>query len=370
MKCPIPYSSTTGYPCGASCTGMRAACARRQGTHVADTMVKVLLLLGLRFSAAETTPHVSRKIRDTVDADLAQSAGGYSTSLASLPLHRELDTTCSCHNLCTCDGLSELMHCLKPCTGSDGTTTLFKSCNSFKSQCATSDLTIECTDTGDGVQYTCKKPLCKCQSACTCDGLIEYMDCMKPCTGSDGTTTLLQSCNSVKSQCASDLSIECTDTGDAIHRTCSATAAAKTAIVRAVIWSAWYMWIVYTSLVVLVIRLVRKCLRNICSDGGSETRALNEATNHPRPPIHLPDRAPTATMTELNDAASQARALQNVSPPPHQVMVGTPVQEQSAPDAPHDEIVSKLAALKKLHDVGTISKEDFENKKVELLGRM
>jgi len=51
-------------------------------------------------------------------------------------------------------------------------------------------------------------------------------------------------------------------------------------------------------------------------------------------------------------------------------MVGTPVQEQSAPDAPHDEIVSKLAALKKLHDVGTISKEDFENKKVELLGRM
>ena len=304
MKCPIPYSSTTGYPCGASCTGMRAACARRQGTHVADTMVKVLLLLGLQFSAAETTPHVSRKIRDTVDADLAQSAGGYSTSLASLPLHRELDTTCSCHNLCTCDGLSELMHCLKPCTGSDGTTTLFKSCNSFKSQCA------------------------------------------------------------------SDLSIECTDTGDAIHRTCSATAAAKTAIVRAVIWSAWYMWIVYTSLVVLVIRLVRKCLRNICSDGGSETRALNEATNHPRPPIHLPDRAPTATMTELNDAASQARALQNVSPPPHQVMVGTPVQEQSAPDAPHDEIVSKLAALKKLHDVGTISKEDFENKKAELLGRM
>ena len=62
----------------------------------------------------------------------------------------------------------------------------------------------------------------------------------------------------------------------------------------------------------------------LCSTGDSETRALNTTPS---------DRASTTatlteTLMELNDAASQARALEDVSPLP-QVLVGTPIQEQS-----------------------------------------
>ena len=174
--------------------------------------------------------------------------------------------------------------------------------------------------------------VCHCKTLCTCDGLSEYMGCEKPCTGIFGDTTLLHSCNSFKVQCADDLSIKCTDNPDDITFSCQATAAAT--VHRT---TAWYAWCVYAFFVVLVIPLARKCLRNICSDA-SETGALNEAIETPiLPPV---GRAPTAAMKELT------------------------------PDAPHDETVTKLAALKKLHDVGTISKEDFENKKAELLGRM
>ena len=189
--------------------------------------------------------------------------------------------------------------------------------------------------------------VCHCKTLCTCDGLSEYMGCKKPCTGIFGDTTLLHSCSSFKVQCWDDLSIECTENGDdtTLGFSCQATAAAT---VHATIWTAWYAWCLYAFFFVLVIPLARKCLRfsaffcaafceNICSDA-SETGALNEAIETPiLPPV---GRAPTAAVTELT------------------------------PDAPHDETVTKLAALKKLHDVGTISKEDFENKKAELLGRM
>ena len=74
------------------------------------------------------------------------------------------------------------------------------------------------------------------------------------------------------------------------------------------------------SLILVSLRLVYKCAGRICLGLDSE-----------KPPI-LQDRVPNAAFTELNDAASQARALACQSTPPL-------VQEQRAArmSALHDE---------------------------------
>ena len=80
----------------------------------------------------------------------------YVTAVAnplSLPLRREL-SGCSCHSKCTCTGLSDFMRCMQPCTGPSGSSSPLDECNHAKNQCS-DDLSIDCTDTGDDVHWTC-----------------------------------------------------------------------------------------------------------------------------------------------------------------------------------------------------------------------
>jgi hypothetical protein len=113
---------------------------------------------------------------------------------------------CDCQSECTCEGFSNFVRCLAPCST---TGDLLQSCRRGASQCSNS-LQLTCSQSGDQVQVNCQSACAGCNAGpCTCDSIDRAIKCHAKCPGS-----LYSKCTELQSHCEHlDLGCEPTDEG-------------------------------------------------------------------------------------------------------------------------------------------------------------
>lgn len=87
--------------------------------------------------------------------DLKKPKHHHTSSLLVREASSPTPQSCDCQDQCSCEGVSRMMHCVAGCSRSN--TSMTMQCKDLSAQCS-AESKIQCTETAEGVSYSCYGP--------------------------------------------------------------------------------------------------------------------------------------------------------------------------------------------------------------------